>query len=216
MAKVVSIEMVEDEDVYDIGVEECHNYFANGIVVHNCMSVSRVLSGFTAAEANKLRKAAGKKIKKLMASIRERFVSGAKARIDAGEITQQEVETIWRQIETFAGYGFCLQWDTIVETKDGYRMLSELKIGDQVRTPSCLGGEFANVSAIWDQGEKEVYEVTLESGKSINCTIDHKFLCGDGEIRPLKEILEGEHTIACEEQPCCSHNSGEGKCTLKR
>jgi intein/homing endonuclease len=134
-----------------------------------------------------------------MASIRDRLITGAKPRIDAGEITQKEVEEIWEQIETFAGYGFCIQWDTVVETPDGYRMLSELKVGDKVKTPSCLGGEFANVSAIWDQGEKEVYEVTLESGKLIGCTMDHKFLCGDGEIRPLKEILEGGYTITCEE-----------------
>lgn len=80
-----------------------------GIMVfqEDVMRLSRVLSGFTAPEANKLRKAAGKKIKELMDSIRERFVSGAKSHIDAGEITQKEVEDIWEQIETFAGYGFC-------------------------------------------------------------------------------------------------------------
>ena len=80
-----------------------------GILVfqEDVMRLSRVLSGFTAPEANKLRKAAGKKIKELMDSIRERFVSGAQSHIDAGEITKQEVELIWEQIETFAGYGFC-------------------------------------------------------------------------------------------------------------
>lgn len=80
-----------------------------GIMVfqEDVMRLSKVLSGFSAAEANKLRKAAGKKIKELMASIRDRLITGAKPRIDAGEITQKEVEEIWEQIETFAGYGFC-------------------------------------------------------------------------------------------------------------
>lgn len=172
-----------------------------GIMVYqeDVMRMSRVLSGFTAPEANKLRKAAGKKIKEMMQSMRVKFVDGARPRIEAGEITTEEVEDIWGQIETFAGYGFCVSWDTIVETPDGFKMLSELNVGDKVRTPSCLGGDFVNVSAIWDQGEKETYEVTLESGKSIKCTMDHKFLCGDGKTRPLKEIIEGEHKIACEE-----------------
>jgi DNA polymerase III alpha subunit len=70
------------------------------------MRISRVLSGFTAVEANKLRKAAGKKLQDLMVSIRDKFVSGAKIKIDAGEITQKEVEDIWNNIEKFAGYGF--------------------------------------------------------------------------------------------------------------
>jgi len=70
------------------------------------MRISRVLSGFTAVEANKLRKAAGKKLQDLMVSIRDKFISGAKSKIDAGEIAHKEVEDIWNNIEKFAGYGF--------------------------------------------------------------------------------------------------------------
>lgn len=35
---VSSIEIVEEEDVYDIEVEKIHNFVANGIVVHNCLA----------------------------------------------------------------------------------------------------------------------------------------------------------------------------------
>lgn len=171
-----------------------------GIMVYqeDVMKMSRVLSGFTASEANKLRKAAGKKIKEMMQSMRDKFVQGSQVRIEKGEITVEEVEEIWSQIETFAGYGFCVSWDTVVETPDGLRLLSELKIGDKVKTPTCLGGEYANVTDIWDRGEKELYEVTLESGKSIKCTIDHELLCGDGKKRSLGLIIQEGHSVVCE------------------
>ena len=36
--KVVAIEKCENSDVYDITVENTHNFIANGIIVHNCGS----------------------------------------------------------------------------------------------------------------------------------------------------------------------------------
>src|ERR1035437_334067 len=40
MAKLLNIEVVGDEPVYDIEVAENHNFLANGIVVHNCHRMS--------------------------------------------------------------------------------------------------------------------------------------------------------------------------------
>jgi len=79
-----------------------------GVVTYQeqCMRVSQVLAGFTPSESNKLRKAIGKKIPTLMAEMKEKFIKGAKERVDKGEITQQEVEDIWDILESFAGYGF--------------------------------------------------------------------------------------------------------------
>ncbi len=36
MAKLVSKEIVSTEPVYDITTTNNHNFFANGILVHNC------------------------------------------------------------------------------------------------------------------------------------------------------------------------------------
>lgn len=79
-----------------------------GILVYQeqVMAISKALAGFTAPEANKLRKAMGKKLKELMAEMKVKFFKGAQVRIDAGEITAEELEDIWGQMETFAGYGF--------------------------------------------------------------------------------------------------------------
>lgn len=37
--RIKKIEIIENEDVYDITVEKNHNFIANGIVVHNCVEI---------------------------------------------------------------------------------------------------------------------------------------------------------------------------------
>jgi len=79
-----------------------------GILVYQeqMMQISQALCGFDGPMANKLRKACGKKIKELMDSIRQAFVDGAKPRIEAGEVTMEEVEEIWNLVVAFSRYGF--------------------------------------------------------------------------------------------------------------
>ena len=40
--KIKRIEIIENEDVYDITVEKNHNFIANGIVVHNCVEIGMI------------------------------------------------------------------------------------------------------------------------------------------------------------------------------
>jgi DNA polymerase-3 subunit alpha len=79
-----------------------------GVVTYQeqAMNLSKLLSGFTGPEANRLRKAIGKKLEDLMAEMKMKFINGAKPRIDAGEISEEEVVDIWSQLESFAGYAF--------------------------------------------------------------------------------------------------------------
>ncbi len=51
---VVSVEPINIKDffVYDITVEECHNFYANGILVHNCQDVSRLTLEFMRRSSN--------------------------------------------------------------------------------------------------------------------------------------------------------------------
>ncbi|MEK7098198.1 MAG: OB-fold nucleic acid binding domain-containing protein, partial [Patescibacteria group bacterium] len=66
------------------------------------MQMARDLAGFTMAEADVLRKAVGKKIVKLLAEQKEKFVVGC---VKNG-ISEQLAEKIFSFIEPFAGYGF--------------------------------------------------------------------------------------------------------------
>jgi DNA polymerase-3 subunit alpha len=60
------------------------------------------LSGYTWVEADKFRKAIGKKIPEEMAAQKERFMTGC---VERG-MSQATVQKLWDQIETFAAYGF--------------------------------------------------------------------------------------------------------------
>ncbi|EKD56956.1 MAG: hypothetical protein ACD_58C00038G0008 [uncultured bacterium] len=67
------------------------------------MQASRDLAGFTGGEADTLRKAIGKKIAKLMAEVKIKFVNGCKTANNIDEITALK---IWQLFEDFAAYGF--------------------------------------------------------------------------------------------------------------
>ncbi len=66
------------------------------------MEATRIIGGFTLQEADAVRKAMGKKNKKLMDSYKDRFISGAIAK----KYDEIEAIKIWNKIEQGAGYGF--------------------------------------------------------------------------------------------------------------
>lgn len=66
------------------------------------MRMSKDMCGFTGPEADTLRKAIGKKIPKLMAEMKEKFVTGA---VKNG-VKEAKANEIWKQLEDFAAYCF--------------------------------------------------------------------------------------------------------------
>jgi len=78
------------------------NTYAIPVYQEQIMEIARVLAGFTLAEADVLRKAIGKKIKKLLLAQKDKFIEGCvKNNIDR-EIAQK----IWSWIEPSASYSF--------------------------------------------------------------------------------------------------------------
>ncbi|MBI2459171.1 MAG: DNA polymerase III subunit alpha [Parcubacteria group bacterium] len=76
----------------------------HGVAIYQeqVMQIARDLAGFTMAEADVLRKAMGKKIVKLLAEQKEKFIDGCVK----NSIASQLAEKIFSFIEPFAGYGF--------------------------------------------------------------------------------------------------------------
>ncbi len=66
------------------------------------MQVSKDMAGFTPGEADTLRKAMGKKIAKLMAELKVKFIDGS---VKNG-VDRPTAEEIFKQFEEFAAYGF--------------------------------------------------------------------------------------------------------------
>lgn len=66
------------------------------------MQIAKDMAGFSGGEADTLRKAIGKKIAKLMAEMKEKFIEGSQKR---GVTTKQAAE-VFSMLEDFAAYGF--------------------------------------------------------------------------------------------------------------
>jgi DNA polymerase-3 subunit alpha len=105
---VAAVEPAGTQTVYDITVEGIHNFVANGIVAHNCiyqeqmMLLATKFAGYSLAEADNLRKAAGKKVREIMAKEREKFEAGCVATGYGAGVGKM----LFDIIEPFADYGF--------------------------------------------------------------------------------------------------------------
>jgi DNA polymerase-3 subunit alpha len=90
--------------VYDLPEMEEYLKDTYGITVYQeqVMLLSRKLAGFSRGEADSLRKAMGKKIKKMMDELKVKFEEGCKK----NGISKQKIEKIWSDWEAFAQYAF--------------------------------------------------------------------------------------------------------------
>src|ERR1700730_13297144 len=75
-----------------------------GVIIYQeqVMQIAQVMAGYSLGEADLLRRAMGKKIRKEMEQQRERFVSGA---VERG-ISRGQADTIFELLAKFADYGF--------------------------------------------------------------------------------------------------------------
>jgi len=75
-----------------------------GITVYQeqVMRLSRKLAGFTRGQADSLRKAMGKKIKKMMDELKEKFIEGCQK----NGYEEKTIQQIWADWEAFAQYAF--------------------------------------------------------------------------------------------------------------
>jgi DNA polymerase-3 subunit alpha len=76
-----------------------------GIIVYQeqVMQIAHEVAGFTLAEADIMRRAMGKKIKKLMDELKVKFIDGA---LEKHNISKKKGKEIYELIEKFAEYGF--------------------------------------------------------------------------------------------------------------
>lgn len=94
----------------------------------------------------------------------------------------------------------CISPDSLLDTNQGLLPISDLVPsvegyntikGLSVRTHT---GEYQPILKGINKGIEPMYKVTLEDGKSINCTLKHKFITDQGE-KTLEEIVNGKYGI---------------------
>jgi hypothetical protein len=173
----------------------------HGVIVYQeqTLALAKMFAGFDLIQADMLRRAIGKKKADVMAQCRIQFIEGCDKQnvIDSGD-----AEALFDIIEKSNRYSFnkCLALDTIVETPNGLKTLDKIEVGEFVLAPiSDIDNDFIKVVDKVYNGNKELFEVTTESGKTITCTLDHKLLCEDNVLRPLSQIIEEDWQIMCKD-----------------
>lgn len=137
------------------------------------------LAGYSWLEADKLRKAMGKKIPAVMEAEKEKLKEG----LTRNGMSAEKAEELWHLIEPFAAYGFnkCLTGDTrIIDTKSGrpwtIRELYESKHTISVHTMNAeLQLESQPIGAVIENGIKPVFALRTRSGRIITATANHPF-----------------------------------------
>jgi DNA polymerase-3 subunit alpha len=76
-----------------------------GVLVYQeqIMQLAVQLCGYSLSQADELRRVIGKKLMDLMPVEKQKFVAAAKAK---HQVQDEQLEEIWRQVETFGRYGF--------------------------------------------------------------------------------------------------------------
>lgn len=100
----------------------------------------------------------------------------------------------------------CIASDSAILTNIGLLKIGKLiPKNEGVKDISDLGlmtlthlGNWKLISHAINKGYDDMYEVTLENGKSIRCTMGHKFVTNNG-IKSLKDINYETDEILCEE-----------------
>jgi hypothetical protein len=65
--------------------------------------------------------------------------------------------------------------DALVLTPTGFRPMGSLEIGDPVL---CPDGRVASIVGVFPQGEKEIFRVTFQDGRTVECCDDHLWKVG--------------------------------------
>lgn len=142
------------------------------------------LAGYSWLEADKFRKAVGKKIREEMAAQKEKLTAGI---IKNGQ-TKAFAEKLWKLFEPFQAYGFnkCITADTLItDTVSGQRIsvgelytapiknIRRVKVGSLAT--SSLVCEARPIEKVLQNGVKKIYTLTTRSGREIRATENHPF-----------------------------------------
>ena len=152
--------------------------------------IARDLAGFPGPQAETLRKHMAKKNMSELKKIEPAFIEGASKKVD-----RATAEKIWERMVTFGRYGFsvihaCLTDSQLITTRNGPMALRDaFETGAEIAYDDSGEIRFERASQWFDQGEKEVFQIELEDGSTIECTEDHKFLNQDGTWSTAKEVM---------------------------
>lgn len=172
------------------------NTYGLCVYQEQAMRISQDLAGFSVLESDSLKVAIGKKKEDKLKELRDRFIRGSVE----NNIPKHIATKIFDDIEHFGGYAFnkCLPGNQKILANNGTISVDEVKVcldrGEEVILYS-FDLERDNIFEdecleVIDTGVQEVFEIELEDGSTMECTMDHKFLCTeDYQYHTLRDII---------------------------
>lgn len=102
--------------------------------------------------------------------------------MNLGDITKINIDKLPKDIDLITHGSPCFTGDTLVLTKDGYKEIKDVKIGDEV-----LGhnNTYNRVVNFFDNGKKEIYKLKTSSFDEIKTTENHRFY-----VREMNKIYD--------------------------
>ena len=97
------------------------------------------------------------------------------------------------------GGNSCVTGDTLVATPNGVRKIVDLE--KHSSTVYSINGKYEPFVCVKNQGERDVYKLTLHNGLSIKATDNHRFMTESG-WKELKD-LTSDDSISISEKPNC-------------
>ena len=88
---------------------------------------------------------------------------------------------------TTSGRLSCISGDSLILTNEGEIPIRDLEYASGLGLQAMTQEGFKTITHFIYKGSEEMYEVELESGKTIQCTMDHKFITNQG-TKSLREI----------------------------
>jgi DNA polymerase-3 subunit alpha len=152
--------------------------------------------GFSLDESEQLRRIVGKKKVDQMGAWKEKI----REKIAENNLDSNIADILWKVAEDSANYSFnkcAFEEDKVVERDRGEIPLKDVAVGDFVKAYNIDqdSNHFVEVLDIM-RSEKELYEVVFQDGKTHTISLDHKLLCEDLIMRPLREIIKNNYSIA--------------------
>lgn len=159
------------------------------------MSIAHKVFGFTLEEADILRKIVGKKKVKEVKEWKGKIYDQAEKK----GLGKNVADFFWKILDESSNYSFnrSIGAGAKVTMADGTeKAIEEVKVGEKV-TALCTKSKKDHTVEVKDtfSHKADLYRVELQNGMKIDCSMEHKFLCEDMVMRPLKEIIHNNLSI---------------------
>lgn len=169
----------------------------NGVPLYQeqLLKIASDVFKFTLSEAETLRRIVGRKLVEEVKAWEAKIYAKA---VEIG-LDKSVADFYWKLLNDSANYSFnkCAFEEELVEEKSkGQIMLKDVQIGDLVKAYN-VETDCDHLVEVLDvmANERELYEITLEDGRSLKISLDHKLLCEDKVMRPLREIIKNGYSV---------------------